>query len=412
MLTQVLLGLLIVAGQAVAQSLLLDLDRARANDPDFATALTDDDRARLDARIAGMAYYPRARFSATQLDNESAGRQTFSVTQPIIDPARWFTRQELAPRLRAADAQLSARTQQLAVDVFQIVGEFVRAREKLRLTFATIAALEDELRSAEQRFQRGVGTITDVYDARLKLAEARASRLAQQAALDTARRQYAATMGEYPADNAYHLRPSQTRIEVPQLDALLAQALTYNPRITVARVGIELSDLDRRRSRAEYLPSVNARVQRSWSDGDQRSSSGVILSLDLPLDAARVFRGRSVELDGLRARQQARATEQQIELDVRRLHSTLDAAQARLQTLREAIAAAELSLEATERSFRGGVRSKIDVINAILALDNARSNEIEALIALGETWLALQLLAAIDHDHALQALQSYFFEGT
>lgn len=403
------LGLL--APPALAGSLLRDFDRARQFDPSYATALTEDESARLSARVAGMAYYPRAQFSATQLDNESAPRQTFSVSQPVIDVSRWYLRQEAEPRRRAAEATLRARTQQLAIEVYRSVGDYVGQREKLTLSRATIATLQDEVRSAEQRFERGVGTITDVYDTRLRLAEARAGQLATQAALEAAKRQYAAMIGTPPEPEAYQLRAVAVPVGVPEVETLIAHALADNPQVEAARIAIELSDLNRRRTRAEYLPSLNARMQRSWSDGAQRSSSGLILSFDLPLDAGRVFQGRSVELDGLRARQQARATEQDVVLDIQRLHSAFHTAQTRLATLREAIAAAELSVDANERSFQGGVRTKIDVINAILALDRARANEIEALIEFGEIWLSLQLRAAVDFVDALQRIESHFFEA-
>lgn len=151
---------------ATGGSLLLDFERARLFDPDYATALTEDESARLNARIASMAFFPRAQFSATQLDNESQPRQTVSVSQPILDAGRWYTRKEAEPRRRAADASLHARTNALAIDVYRAVGDYVSEREKLKLSDATIATLTDEVRAAERRFERGVGTITDVYDTR------------------------------------------------------------------------------------------------------------------------------------------------------------------------------------------------------------------------------------------------------
>lgn len=396
---------------ATGGSLLQDFERARLFDPDYATALTEDESARLNARIASMAFFPRAQFSATQLDNESEPRQTIAISQPLLDAGRWYIRQEAEPRRRAADAALHARTNALAIDVYRAVGDYVREREKLKLSDATIATLTNEVEAAEHRFERGVGTVTDVYDTRLRLAEARAERLARQSALDAARRQYASMIGDYPDQEAYRPRLEQGPVTIPEVAELLAQGMANNPQIESTRINIELTDLNRRRNRAEYFPSLNARAQRSWSDGSQGSSSGLVLSLDLPLDAGRAFQGRSAALDGQRARQEARATEQRLELEILRLHSAFYSTQARLATLREAIAAAELSVAASERSFEGGVRSKLDVINAILALERARANEIEALIDFGEIWLTLQLRAAVDFIEALARIQAHIFAG-
>ena len=76
---------------------------------------------------------------------------------------------------------------------------------------------------------------------------------------------------------------------------------------------------------------------------------------------------------------------------------------------REAIQAAELSLDANEKSFTGGVRSKLDVLNALEAVFNARDQHVNAQLGLGESLLQLQLTSAQDIDLVLRQVQAQVF---
>ncbi len=398
---------------AQAASLPQDYDLAYLHDPGFAAALTERQSTLLQARIASMAYYPQARLSATQLDNETETRQTMQIVQPLIDIKRWITLKEVEPRQQAAELTLQQQEHELARQLYKIVSGYVTAREDIALNAATIHALNDEVKSAEQRFERGIGTVTDLYDTRLRLTQARADQFAYQAALEAASRQYEAVTGISPDPHGYAMAEEQQAFELSiSLTAFLEQAQTHYPQLKLAQLKLELSQLAYQRTRAELLPSVNAYARRSLSGGNGVTSSGVIVSLELPLDASRIFSYQGASLDIQRAQDQARSVEQQVVLDIERLYRQVLATQNEINTLKEAIQAAQLSVEATERSFVGGVRTKIDVINSILALQSIRRSEIAARLRLADYFLQLQLQGAVKPRDALQQVQALLFKAS
>jgi protease secretion system outer membrane protein len=75
----------------------------------------------------------------------------------------------------------------------------------------------------------------------------------------------------------------------------------------------------------------------------------------------------------------------------------------------EAINASELSLDANEQSFKGGVRTKLDVLNALQALFQARADYASAQLRLGETFLSLLTVSATDADESLKQINDLLF---
>ena len=74
-----------------------------------------------------------------------------------------------------------------------------------------------------------------------------------------------------------------------------------------------------------------------------------------------------------------------------------------------AIQAAKLSLEANEKSFEGGVRSQIDVLNAIEALDQTELDYLDARLNLAQNYFKLQLLGSADIESLLVLIHNQLF---
>jgi outer membrane protein TolC len=131
--------------------------------------------------------------------------------------------------------------------------------------------------------------------------------------------------------------------------------------------------------------------------------------MDIPIQAGSFFKGASADLDLNKAQENERNTRQQIRLDVERFYNQLQAVQSELLVRAEAIKASELSLEANEQSFTGGVRTKLDVLNALQALFQARADYASAQLRLGETYLALLTVSATAADAALTQVNDILF---
>ena len=122
-----------------------------------------------------------------------------------------------------------------------------------------------------------------------------------------------------------------------------------------------------------------------------------------------MFKGSAADLDLSKTQELVRNTILQVRLDVARLYSQVEAGQSELGVRTEAIKAAELSLEANEQSFKGGVRTKVDVLNALQALFVARSDYSSAQLRLGESLLGLLVVSSEDAGAILKQVQDRIF---
>lgn len=406
---------LLYASAAQARNLADDYLAAQRHEPGFAAAQMAAQNQRIDAQVAASAYYPRAGISLSQDAIDNSTRRTLRLTQPVLSAERWLTTREAGPREQLAELQLGQARIDLAARLFAAVREVSLSRERLQLNRSNLQALQAQRESAEMAFRLGQGTVTDVLDTRLRLAQAAAQITRLQAEHDSARRLYASLTGYLPAADAYVLRPLQPgrlqSLPLPDLPTLIDQSLQTNPRLQGERQTTALSALQARRARAQFLPSVNATVQRSQSGTTRTEQNGLVISFDLPLQYSSRYAFESADNALIGQQQKERATQENLQLELQRQHAHAQAALQEVQITLEAIEAAALSVQANEQSFAGGVRSKLDVLNALQAELSAREAHLNAQMTLAHAQLSLRLLAGHDIAEVLAQLQQQLFDA-
>ena len=396
---------------ALADNLLDDYLAATRHEPTFAAAQMQSQNMRVDARAAAAAYLPRAGVSLSQDAYDNATRRTVRLVQPVFSADRWLNVQESTPREAIAEHLQALSRYNLAGRVFSAVRDYTAAREKLTLYEGNLTALQAQHESARMAHQLGQGTITDVLDTQVRVAQARALIQRAGAELDTARRQYANVTGHMPSTGAYPLStrhlPAQA---LPALEDQIAKVMQAHPGMLAERRATEISAISARRARAQFMPSVNATWQRSQTGSNTPNTiNGMVLSLDVPLQYSSRYAFDTADNNLVAQQQKERATEAELTLETQRMHALAQAAQQEVSISREAIEAAEMGLAANEQSFDGGVRTKLDVLNALQALLSAKEAHLSAQLVLAESLLGLRLLAASDIPATLQHIQQLFF---
>lgn len=394
-----------------ASNLLDDYVAATRHEPNFAAAQMQSQNMLLDARLAAAAYYPRANLSLSQDSFDNATRRTARIIQPIVSADRWLNVKESGPREKIAGHLDTMARYSLAKQVFGAVRDLAAVREKLSLNQANLTALQAQSDSAQMAHKLGQGTITDVLDTQVRVAQARGQIQRIQADLETARHAYANITGYLPAPNAYPLAPRKMDdVQVLPVEQLIEQVLQTNPGLQAQRKATELSAISARRARAQYLPTVNAIWQRSQTTSNNVNNiSGVVISFDMPLQYGSQFSMEAADNNLVAQQQKERAVQSELTLETQRLHALALATQQEVQISRDAIDAAQMSLSANQQSFQGGVRSKIDVLNALQALLTAREAHLGAQLVLAESLLGLQLLSSSEIPGALKSIHQQFF---
>jgi len=375
---------LAVTGPAAAETLTDALTMAYQSNPQLQTRraqLRALDESYVQARAG---YRPVATFdSSTSLldatytrpsprgfgrtgDDVTRGPETLALQASASQPL--YTGGRVTAQVREVEANILSGREQLRAlenDVFAAVIQ------------AYVDVLRRQLEETRARFEVGEITRTDVAQGEARLAAAQAVLAQQQAQLATSRANYVALVGQSPTD----LEPEPALTLLPaSVDQAYETAQTNNPDLLAAELTEQASRSRVARERAETRPSVRA----STSAGYQREldfspldrysanlTAGATLTLPLYRGGATTSRIRAAlqtnNADLIAIETARRSVVQQ----VAQAWNALQAQRAALVSNEEQVRAARIAFEGVQAETQAGLRTTLDVLNAVSELREA-----------------------------------------
>jgi protease secretion system outer membrane protein len=187
----------------------------------------------------------------------------------------------------------------------------------------------------------------------------------------------------------------------------MMQASANNPGLIVARQNERIAEIGVTRAKGAWLPTVAASATRTKTSVASNSYVGVALAF--PLSAGSYYQVSGAVASATRAAESARDVEQKTKLEVQRLRDLVEAGRYETEIRMESIRSAELSVEANEKSFSGGIRTRLDILNSIQTLYQTKEEYLNATVTLAENLLGLYLQMAMPIPDALKQVQSVLF---
>lgn len=287
----------------------------------------------------------------------------------------------------AKETVLATRQTLISVEQFvlltgvQAYMNVIRNQEFVALRQNNLRLLREELRAAQDRFEVGEVTRTDVAQAEAAVALAQSGLAAAQGDLDRAIEEFREAIGRDPG-------VLQTPNDLPQLgenvDAAKAAALRRHPDLLQAQRNVAAAELNIRAAEAAMLPTLNltARVGASDElDGADTSRTG---SLGVELRGP-IYRGGRLTSQQRQAMAQRDSQLAQLHLaglqvkqDVGNAYANLRAARASRTASTEAVRAAQVAFDGTREEATLGARTTLDVLDAEQGLLDAQANLISA----------------------------------
>jgi outer membrane protein len=287
----------------------------------------------------------------------------------------------------AKETVLATRQTLISVEQFvlltgvQAYMNVIRNQEFVDLRQNNLRLLREELRAAQDRFEVGEVTRTDVAQAESAVALAQSGLAAAQGDLTRAIEEFREAIGRDPGS-------LQTPNDLPQLgqnvDGAKAAALRRHPDLLQAQHNVAAAELNIRAAEAALLPTLNltARVGASEDiDGSDMSRTG---SLGVELRGP-IYRGGRLTSQQRQAMAQRDAQLAQLHLaglqvkqDVGDAYANLRAARASRTASREAVRAAQVAFDGTREEATLGARTTLDVLDAEQDLLDAKANLISA----------------------------------
>ena len=303
--------------------------------------------------------------------------------QPLYRGGRTLAATEQAEFLVLSDrALLESVEQQVLFDAVTVYLDVLRDYAVLQLSRNNERVLERQLEAAQDRFEVGEVTRTDVAQAEARLSQALAERIEAEGQLIAARGAYQRVIGEMPAELIWPL-PLQ---RLPGTEDLAREAARVaHPNIhaaifieRAARSGVEAIT-------GELLPeiSLNATLSRSDESSSRESTSEAVeiaASLTVPLYQSGAVYSRVREAKQRAAQRRIEVDESQRDVleEVTRAWEALMTARAQITAFNAQVGASEVALEGVNEEALVGLRTTLDVLDAEQELFVARVNLVRA----------------------------------
>lgn len=349
----------------------------------------------------------------------SAGIQnTFGETGTAIgtiDINTWQTSLSLSARLvlydggarrfsveAAKESVLAARQTLISAEqtvLFAAAEAYMNVRrdtEFVALRQNNVRVITQELRAAQDRFEVGEVTRTDVELAKARLAAARSQLAAAEGALMRSKETYRASVGHRPGTLS-------ARVVLPRLPATVAEAeaiaVRQHPDLKRISHQIAASELLIKRAEAAMSPTVNLSGSLSTTEtlnsGNYTNSATVGVNVTGPIyqggGLSALLRGQINTRDSIRASQHT--ARHLIRQNVGFAWSFLAVARASREASDRQIEAARVAFRGVREEATLGARTTLDVLDAEQELLNAEANRISAIA--DEYTAAYRLLQAM-----------------
>ncbi len=356
---------------------------AKASDPvfaaegyrhDAAAEILPQSRAALRPQLTAAGALTSA--STDSLDTTSA---SVGLSQTLYNRASSVAVKQADQQTTQAAFVFAVATESLITRTVNAYFSVLAMQDNVELSLSNQRAIGRQLELAEQRLEVGLGTRTDLFDARARYESAVADAIEAEKLLDDARQVLIALIGEDVGE--LHPLAKSARLIPPQPDDAeqwVARALSDNRTLKAKSLGISLSSLEIDRQQAQRLPDVGLQLSGNYSDtvlGDD-TSARITLSVNIPFYQGGLVNARVREAAENRnaARSDYEAASRDIRRDTRQAFLGIKSRLRRVAALAEAVRAGENALLGKEESFAAGLTTNIAVLDAQRDLFRAERN--------------------------------------
>ena len=295
--------------------------------------------------------------------------------------------------------------QSVLLNAVQAYMGVVRDREFVQLRESNVRVITQEFRAAQDRFEVGEVTRTDVALAEARLAAARSLLASAQGSLAQSIEAYRVAVGRAPG-SVGGVSPAPVSRSIAEAKAF---AVRNNPSVLEGRHSVAAAELGIRRAEAALLPTVSLDGFVS-SDQDSNEVAQLGLNFGGPIYAGGQLDSQIRQLQSTRDSSRAglHLTQLSVEQEVGNAFASLQVARASRQASEQQISAARVAFQGVREEATLGSRTTLDVLNAEQELLDAEANRISAqadeVIASYALLSAMGLLTA---DHLRLPVQQY-----
>lgn len=304
-----------------------------------------------------------------------SGNQALTLRQPLYRPYLTAQVRQAQAQVSDSDALLERDEQGLLVRVAEGYFEALLANDQLLLVHAQKEAYGTQLDAASKGFSAGAGTRTDVDEAQARVDLTLAQELEAKQNVEFTLHKIATLTGD-PAPSLALLDISQFRPMEPvpaSVDAWILLAEQTSPELQSLRAQVDVAREEISKAKAGHLPTLDAVAQWARTNSDTVTSvnqrydnKSIGLQLTIPLYAGGYVSStvRQAVANLERAEEALEASRRDLGVRIHREYRGMTEGVLRIAALEQAVRSAEQSVISNQKSFQGGARTTVDVLNA------------------------------------------------
>lgn len=328
------------------------------------------------------------------------GNLAIQLNQPLFRGFGTVNQTKAAEaRVDAGKQGLLGTEQQVLFDVVQSYMDVYAGRQFVSLRRQDVAALQAQVKAAQDRFAVGEITRTDVAQAQARLAESQTLLVNSQTDLARAVASYVQVVGHEPGKLSY-----PKVVNVPNsLKTALDTAGEINPQLLAQAFVESAANSDIKVAFSNLLPSAGLLAQAVQADPDMGKADNHVTSLQVGAQLSiPLYESGFVYSQVRQAKQLASQSRIQV-IEVARAvrqavasswNAYVGLAQI-IKNTRTQVSAAQLALNGVQQEYQAGTRTTLDVLDAQRDLVQAQVLQVTA--ERNRVVSGYQLLAAIGH---------------
>lgn len=281
-----------------------------------------------------------------------------------------------------------------------------------KLSAESVTRLEDHLKNVQAQYDVGVVAKVDVLRSQVELANAKQTLIQAENAYQVAEANMNKIVG----------LPMDTNLKLDNLlvynaydknmDDCLAYAAEHRPELMQAKYNVDAAKGALMVARSGHMPQVAASASQSWSDsnwpGDEKGNWGVGVNVSMNVFDTGVTLSKihGAEADLKKAEETYRNTVDSVNLDVRSNYLGLREAEKRISTTKLAVEQADEDYRIAQLRYMSGVGTNTDVLDAQVALTQAKTNYTKALYDYNTSKTALETSIGVPMENPVTTVKA------
>lgn len=293
-----------------------------------------------------------------------------NFSQPVVHWDYWVELSQADNEIAKTESDFYFEQQLLMFRVTEAYFKVLASHDRLTFSKSEKQAINQQLEQAKESVVVGLGSRTDVYEAKAAYAKAVASEIEAFNTLGDSKEMLKEIVGDIDIDLKEIGSVIPLVKPVPEdMQEWAGIALQNNLEIISAFNSLEISRKEVHRQWSGHLPTIDivggyGQTDNGSSFGLRGNTSNIGVQLNLPLfsGGATQAKIRQAEYEHKIEEKKVEGIKRQVKKEVRNAYRGILSDISRIKALKAAVSAAEQAVQGAEVGFREGTRTMVDVL--------------------------------------------------